>query len=140
MTWLADSVYSIREAATNNLKQLTNIFGVKWAEINLFPKVFALKDNTNYLYRMTTLFAISTLAPCVPPEVIVEKMLPVCLAMSKDPVPNIRFNVAKTLETIVEFVDPKVIQEQIKPCLNALQEDRDTDVKFFATQALSRCT
>lgn len=59
MTWLSDSVFSIREAATNNLKELTIIFGAKWAIDNLIPKVLALKDNSNYLYRMTTLFATS---------------------------------------------------------------------------------
>lgn len=59
MTWLADSVFAIREAATNNLKRLTEIFGVEWAKQNLLPRVLAMNNNSNYLYRMTTLFAIS---------------------------------------------------------------------------------
>lgn len=74
----------------------------------------------------------------IPPDVIVDKILPVVISMAKDPVPNIRFNVAKTLETIIGFVDPKVVQTKIKPCLSALQDDRDIDVKFFATQAYNR--
>jgi hypothetical protein len=38
MTWLGDSVYSIREAATQNLRKLTEIFGVEWATNHIIPK------------------------------------------------------------------------------------------------------
>lgn len=61
MTWLGDSVHSIREAATNNLKKLTDVFGVEWAQNNIIPKVLALYTHPNYLYRMTTLNAIAVL-------------------------------------------------------------------------------
>jgi serine/threonine-protein phosphatase 2A regulatory subunit A len=59
MTWLGDCVYSIREAATNNLKKLTEVFGVEWATNTIIPKVLSLYTHPNYLYRMTTLFAIA---------------------------------------------------------------------------------
>ncbi len=59
MTWLGDCVYSIRDAATNNLKKLTEVFGVEWATNTIIPKVLSLYTHPNYLYRMTTLFAIS---------------------------------------------------------------------------------
>ncbi|KAL0483370.1 serine/threonine-protein phosphatase 2A regulatory subunit [Acrasis kona] len=136
MTWLADSVFSIREAATNNLKKLTEIFGVDWARNNLLPRVMAMSNNSNYLYRMTTLFAISVLASVLNGELIAEKMLGVALNMSKDPVPNIRFNVAKTLQIIIPRVEPRIVQDQIRPCLTVLSQDDDPDVKYFAAQAL----
>lgn len=139
MTWLMDSVYSIREAATNNLKKLTEIFGVKWAKENLLPRVLAMEHNTNYLYRMTTLFAIGVLSSVMPSEVIAEDMLGVCLNMASDKVPNVRFNVARTLQTIIPKLDPNVVRVHIKPCLEKLQkEDTDTDVKQYATQALAQ--
>jgi serine/threonine-protein phosphatase 2A regulatory subunit A len=56
MAWLGDPVFSIREAATSNLKKLIQVFGVDWAKQNMIPKVIALAQHTNYLYRMTTLF------------------------------------------------------------------------------------
>lgn len=59
MTWLGDAVFSIREAATQNLKKLTDVFGVEWAQEHIIPKVLNLSTHSNYLYRMTTLFAIS---------------------------------------------------------------------------------
>jgi serine/threonine-protein phosphatase 2A regulatory subunit A len=57
--WLADTVYSIREAATINLKKLTEVFGVEWAEQSIIPNVTSMGQHPNYLYRMTTCFAIS---------------------------------------------------------------------------------
>lgn len=59
MSWLGDTVYSIREAATQNLKKLTEVFGVEWAREAIIPKVMAMGEHPNYLYRMTTCFAIS---------------------------------------------------------------------------------
>jgi serine/threonine-protein phosphatase 2A regulatory subunit A len=59
MQWLGDAVYSIREAATLNLRKLTEVFGVDWCRNVILPKVLELATNQNYLYRMTTLFALT---------------------------------------------------------------------------------
>lgn len=59
MNWLGDPVFSIREAATVNLRKLTEVFGVDWAKVAIIPKVLAMGDNPNYLFRMTTIFAIT---------------------------------------------------------------------------------
>lgn len=59
MSWLGDTVFSIREAATQNLRKLTDVFGVDWASDAIIPKVMAMGQHPNYLYRMTTCFAIS---------------------------------------------------------------------------------
>lgn len=59
MSWLGDTVFSIREAATINLKKLTEVFGVDWARTTIIPKVLAMGEHPNYLYRMTTIFAIT---------------------------------------------------------------------------------
>jgi len=59
MSWLGDTVFSIREASTQNLKKLTEVFGVEWANDAIVPKVIAMGQHPNYLYRMTTCFAVS---------------------------------------------------------------------------------
>lgn len=59
MGWLGDTVFSIREAATHNLRKLTEVFGVEWASEAIIPKVMTMGNHPNYLYRMTTCFAIS---------------------------------------------------------------------------------
>ena len=67
MSWLGDTVFSIREAATKNLKKLTEVFGVGWASNAIIPKVIVMGKHPNYLYRMTTCFAISV---CIPANVL----------------------------------------------------------------------
>jgi serine/threonine-protein phosphatase 2A regulatory subunit A len=59
ISWLGDTVFSVRDAATTNLKQLVEIFGCDWAKNTVLPQVMAMAHNENYLYRMTTLFALS---------------------------------------------------------------------------------
>ena len=61
MSWLGDTVFSIREAATHNLKKLTEVFGVEWASEAIIPRVMLMGGHTNYLYRMTTCFAITVI-------------------------------------------------------------------------------
>ncbi len=70
MGWLGDTVFSIREAATHNLKKLTEVFGIDWANEAIIPKVMAMGAHPNYLYRMTTCFAItvSIIPTYVPPK------------------------------------------------------------------------
>ena len=68
MGWLADSVFSIREAAITNLKKLIGVFGHEWAKQVIIPKVLASAHHTNYLHRLTTLFALTVfciyIRPC----------------------------------------------------------------------------
>jgi serine/threonine-protein phosphatase 2A regulatory subunit A len=63
MSWLGDTVFSIREAATQNLRKLTEVFGIEWAKEAIIPRVMSMGSHTNYLYRMTTCFAITVSAP-----------------------------------------------------------------------------
>ncbi|KAJ8126620.1 hypothetical protein O1611_g7019 [Lasiodiplodia mahajangana] len=160
MGWLGDTVFSIREAATHNLKKLTEVFGVEWASEAIIPKVMAMGSHPNYLYRMTTCFAITTLATVVSLDVIGKSILPMLEKLVEDDIPNIRFNVAKTYAELITVLkrlpdegtiyslekagktdtaaSPKsteLIQQRILPNLEKLQKDDDVDVRFFATTA-----
>ena len=59
MGWLGDTVFSIRESATVNLRRLTEVFGVPWAQQTIIPQILQMGTHTNYLNRMTTVFAIT---------------------------------------------------------------------------------
>lgn len=59
MRWLKDPVFSIRDAATTNLRQLVEIFGPKWAKTTAIPRITEMARDENYLFRMTTLFALT---------------------------------------------------------------------------------
>ncbi|KAL8787916.1 MAG: hypothetical protein Q9213_001943 [Squamulea squamosa] len=159
MSWLGDTVFSIREAATQNLKKLTEVFGVEWASEAIIPKVMAMGQHPNYLYRMTTCFAISTLAPAINVEVIEKSILPMMDRLMSDDIPNIRFNVAKSYAILIDVLkrlpedttilslektqqsgkpSPRgqdLIQHSILPNLEKLQQDDDVDVRYFATTA-----
>ncbi|KAH8686713.1 armadillo-type protein [Ilyonectria robusta] len=164
MGWLGDTVFSIREAATHNLKKLTEVFGVEWASEAIIPKVMAMGNHPNYLYRMTTCFAISTLATVVSMDVIAKSILPMLDKLVGDDIPNIRFNVAKTYAVLIEVLrrlpdegtmydlekqsaeivpSPRgmeLIQQRVVPNLGKLQKDDDVDVRYFATTAAAAVT
>jgi serine/threonine-protein phosphatase 2A regulatory subunit A len=82
ITWLNDSIYSIREAAINNLKQLTEIFGVTWAQKYMLPKLLSLHVESNYLHRLTPLFGMAALAPVLNAETIKKFFIPVMVTLS----------------------------------------------------------
>ncbi|KAF0691128.1 Aste57867_17585 [Aphanomyces stellatus] len=138
MGWLCDVVYSIREAATLNLQRLTQHFGVDWARDHIMPRIVEMHSNANYLYRMISLHAAKVLAPMMASDAIQSAILPLVLELSKDPVPNIRFNVAKTLETISPQLDDQTKLTLVGPCLQTLLADVDGDVQYFATRAAQR--
>ncbi|CZR54474.1 protein phosphatase PP2A regulatory subunit A [Phialocephala subalpina] len=159
MGWLGDTVFSIREAATHNLKKLTEVFGVEWANEAIIPKVMAMGAHPNYLYRMTTCFAITTLATVVSLDVVSKSILPMMDKLVADEIPNIRFNVAKSYGELISVLKrlpdegtifsleksgnsappsskgQVLIEERIAPNLEKLQQDTDVDVRFFATTA-----
>lgn len=164
MSWLGDTVFSIREAATVNLRKLTEVFGVDWANEAIIPKVMAMGNHPNYLYRMTTCFAISTLSAVVSMDVIAKSIIPMLDKLVEDDIPNIRFNVAKTYGAIIDVLrrlpeqgtiysletarttfqpSPRgmeLIQQRILPNLEKLQKDNDVDVCYFAVTAAQRAT
>jgi len=139
MSWLNDCAYSIREAATNNLKRLVEVFGAQWAIEHVIPKVIELTKHTNYLYRSTPLFAINTLATVLPSDVVGSKLLPLVVDLCGDAVPNIRLNACKTLQIIIPKLDAALVESKVKPLLNKLFEDKDRDVRYFASIALQAC-
>ena len=71
---------------------------------------------------------------------LVDVTLPVVGGMVSDPIPNIRFNVAKTLGSIVPHLLPshkKVVEDQIKTFLEKMVQDSDQDVRYYAKQSLA---
>ena len=72
---------------------------------------------------------------------IKEHVLPTLTLLSGDQIPNIRFNVAKSLEQVIVILKKQtqnaLVDEAVKPVLNKMKEDSDIDVKFFSLRALS---
>ena len=62
-------------------------------------------------------------------------MLPTVLNLAGDPVPNVRFNIAKCLAIIGPKLNTPCQTSQVKPCVNKLSDDSDFDVRYFASEA-----
>lgn len=142
ISWLGDCVYSIREAAIRNLKALIEVFGLEWAKDHIVPQVLGMYDTSNnYLLRMTSLHAIGVLSEVVGTETVEDSFLPIVTERaSRDPVPNVRFCSAKTLNLVIPYVRQDVRESKIRPCLLSLVDatEKDKDVNYFAQQALQK--
>lgn len=157
MGWLNDHVYAIREAATLDMKKLVKKFGSAWAEGAIIPMILVMARNKNYLHSksncfhylnsfsrlaifyagMTCLFCINVLAEVCGASISSNMLLPTVLLLAADPVANVRFNVAKTLQKITPFLEPSAVDSQVKPALDKLNGDADVDVKHFASEAIA---
>ena len=70
---------------------------------------------------------------------VCQSLLPTALNLARDPVPNLRFNVAKLFASFIEILPTEVARLEIRPNLVALTMDTDDDVRYFAQQALDVC-
>ena len=67
-------------------------------------------------------------------QIIRDTVLDAALSLANDPIPNIRFNVAKCLETLAGVLGgspegQEIVQRRIIPALKKLQDDSDADVR-----------
>lgn len=81
------------------------------------------------------------MAGSLTPEIIQESVLPTVLKLKDDTIPNVRFNVAKSLEVLAPLLknDPstaELVKSQVSPALEKLGGDADVDVRWFAEKAL----
>lgn len=140
MVWLVDPVFSVRDAAAGNFRRLSEVLGHTWCESHVVPQLQALLNHKNYLYRISAMLCASTLAEVAAGPLLDQHLVPMVLRMASDPVPNVRFNAAKTIQALQKTcmsAAPEAIQEHLLPCLERLVLDQDPDVKFFAKKAMS---
>lgn len=62
--------------------------------------------------------------------------MPVFLRACKDPVPNVRFCVAKMLREMMDKLDSSTVSK-VKAVLTELINDIDKDVQYYAKKALN---
>ncbi|XP_053462044.1 serine/threonine-protein phosphatase 2A 65 kDa regulatory subunit A alpha isoform-like [Nycticebus coucang] len=109
----------------------------EWAYATIIPKVLAMSGDPNYLPRMTMLFCINVLFRVCGQGITAKCMLPTVLRMAGDPVANVHFNVAKSLQKIGPILVNSTLQSEVKPILEKLTQDQDVDVKYLAQEALT---
>jgi len=147
MTWLGDNVYTVRRAAAEKLGGLVGIMGEDWALEHMFPKVDRMRVHSSYLQRITALYIIQTLVTkgeCSD-SILTSNIAPILLNMSTDPIPNVRFTVARILPQMYSTLQQcKLKTADITECcdsciqeLKKMSSDEDRDVRFFSGQVSS---
>ena len=73
-------------------------------------------------------------------DAIRDHMVPLAITLASDPIPNVKFNVAKTINIMIPLLKKSnlqsVLNDKIKPVLSKLIQDTDIDVCYFSQQAL----
>jgi len=97
----------------------------------------------SFLYSNVVILTVptQTMTDALSPSIIKDYVLPTVIGLSEDPIPNIRFNVAKALETLTPSLKQDsntvdLIESTVVPSLQKLTNDKDSDVRFFASRAL----
>lgn len=89
MAGLADSVYAVRTAAAEQIRQIVEVFGVEWSVKKLLPPIFEIFDKAvNYLHRVIPVLVIGHLSGVLPGDVAAEQAVPLLLKAARDPVGN----------------------------------------------------
>ncbi len=132
MKWAEDPVFAVREAVLEVLAQLATNFGSQWISELAMPFIRRLSEHAIFAKRMTALVALTKLHKVLNPQ----DMLDVLVRMTKDPVPNIKFNVAKALKLVGAQCSAGTRQLHFLPLLQKLKVDSDFDVRFFAEEAM----
>lgn len=138
-SWLMDPVFSVRDAFAASFNRLSRELGQRWSEINIMPELQALVEHKNYLYRISAILSARALSEVVGSDFIDTHLVPLVARMANDPVPNVRFNAAKTIKAMHEVCmwRPQNFNDKLVPCLYKMLADEDPDVKFFAQKAIS---
>mmetsp|Transcript_31456 Transcript_31456/g.91987 ORF Transcript_31456/g.91987 Transcript_31456/m.91987 type:complete len:596 (+) Transcript_31456:44-1831(+) len=140
--WLVDPVFSVRDAAASNFRQLLEVLGQEWCEGNVVPQLLEVLSHSNYLFRISAMLCARTLADVAEVPLLEKHLVPMVVKMARDPVPNVRFNAAKTIQAMHKVpAAAGAACDSLASCLRELvSDDGDPDVKFFAQRALTEMT
>lgn len=82
-----------------------------------------------------------TIGPSLTPEIIEADIIEPLLQLAVDPIPNIRFNVARALEMVGGSFGTEgrtLAQQRIVPALEQQKTDSDADVRYYSARALQK--
>ena len=129
-SWVKDSVFAVREATLEAIKQISNMdgYGENWVKTRILPVVQDLAKEQVFTRRMTALSALNKFGNLIGGK----EFYALVEGLGGDSVPNIKFNVAKTIRNNVG----KIKGQNFSKILERMKGDADPDVKFFAEEAL----
>lgn len=128
---LTDRIANVRRTAMMSLKGIAFAQGVNWTEKNLVPILHAYVENPNYLYRFNFLFGIGEVFQLLPPQSQAREA-ELAVKMTKDPVPNIRFEALLILLRFSQILEDKSMEERTRRAADAALSDSDGEVRRLA--------
>lgn len=136
--WMEDTVHSVRvEAVSCTIILKKQSFNLNWLENLVDSKLDELHQHPKFGQRIHTLFAINLLHSEVSDSFLNEKMYKKYMKkLSEDPVPNIRFNYAKTTALIYHKLTNSNKMGAAEALRKLSENDPDVDVKFYAQKAI----
>jgi serine/threonine-protein phosphatase 2A regulatory subunit A len=135
-----DPVCDVRRAATAVMEGLGTTLGAGWCAAKFVPRLRELFDQDNgYLQRIIVLYGVQGLSKSHDMAALATDLLPIVLRAARDPVPNVRFVAAQTLDQLIPILDGGRVSTEVKPALQALAADSDPDASWFAMGALQKC-
>lgn len=129
MKWVEDPVFAVRDATLDAIFNIGNRFGSEWTKGQIFHLIEMLVSSPVFTKRMTALKAINKLHSLLDYSDCVNFLT----TLSTDRIPNIRFNVAKTMQNLAKEFR---IDSELVGIVEKMKSDCDLDVRFYAGQAL----
>eukprot|EP00435_Cladocopium_sp_Y103_P016209 s943_g4.t1 len=119
-----------QDAFAASFNRLSEELGQHWSELNIIPQLQTLVEHKNYLYRISAILSTRALAEVSGSDFIDKHLVPMVVKLTNDPVPNVRFNAAKTILAMHQVCGkstPKSFDGQLVPCLYRLLQDQASE-------------
>jgi serine/threonine-protein phosphatase 2A regulatory subunit A len=138
LSYLNNTASSVREMGVRKAKELADKYKSEWVIQTFIPKVVETynMDKQGYNYRMCCLHSLQQILTNISKEQVAQHLIPVFQKAMKDPIPNVRFTVAKILHQSKSVIDAGTYSSQILPGLREMTGDSDRDVQYFATVSI----
>lgn len=134
---LMDPVFAIREESANALILLSkSIYDRDWLDGLIVSKLEEFAKHKTFMIRIHSVHLMNNMSTHITPQTIKSKFGPIFIGLADDPVPNIRFNVSKSLKLYWKTFSREHqmhLEQQLK---KMAESDPDFDAKFFAGKAL----
>lgn len=104
---MMDPVFTIRETALDSLIQISKTsFTQEWLTQIVLPKINEFYKHERFMIRIQAIHFVNRLAAEVSKEFMNKNLMEVVLGLADDPVPNIRFNVCKSIDSFYSKMTP----------------------------------
>lgn len=135
--YLEDGVHLVRmEAVRCMIKLKKTYLNQNWLQAIIIEKFEVFSKHDKFAIRIHTLLAINELLPEVSDQFLNDKLYKIYMKpLATDPVPNIRFNFAKTSQLMYSRLSNSNKMDCSEKLKKMAEQDTDFDVQFFATKS-----